>query len=148
MRKALAEADYHRLLNPEAVMATLGHGRPGAAALRAALSSHLPELAQTLSTLEDDFLLLCESADLPMPEVNATVEGLMVDALFRPQRVVVELDGAAAHGSGASVRTDRGRDLTLRNAGYTVLRYSWVQVTKGRSGVAADLRRALWPSSP
>jgi putative AbiEi antitoxin of type IV toxin-antitoxin system/uncharacterized protein DUF559 len=143
LRRVLAEADYRRLLEPDEIAAILGRGQPGSAALRRALDAHLPRLARTLSVLEERFLGLCETAGLPLPEVNVKVEGLMVDALWPEQRLVVELDGHAAHGSAAAIETDRQRELILRAAGYAVARYTWQQITRQGEEVAADLSRAL-----
>ncbi len=143
LRRALAEAEYRRLVGLDDVEAVLGRGRPGSAALRKALAQHRPELARTLSVLEERFLQLCESHDLAPPEVNAEVAGLMVDALWRRQRVIVELDGHAAHGTPAAMERDHGRDLTLRAAGFRVLRYTWQQITGQPQLVAADLAAAL-----
>jgi predicted transcriptional regulator of viral defense system len=143
LRRALAEADFRRLVDQRQLDAVLGRGRPGSAALRAALAAHQPRLARTLSVLEERFLGLCEEAELPLPEVNAVVHGLMVDALWRDERVIVELDGHAAHATPAAVERDRRRDLTLRAAGHTVLRYTWQQVTQTPRRVEADLRAAL-----
>jgi very-short-patch-repair endonuclease len=103
----------------------------------------MPQLARTLSVLEERFLGLCESAGLPMPEVNARVGRMRVDALWRERRVIVELDGAAAHGSWAAIKRDRERELTLRSSGFLVLRYTWEQVTKRADAVSAELRRVL-----
>jgi very-short-patch-repair endonuclease len=75
--------------------------------------------------------------------VNATVLGLMVDALWREQRLVVELDGHAAHANAAAAERDRGRELLLRGAGFRVIRYTWAQVTGAPEAVIADLRAAL-----
>ena len=58
----------------------------------------MPELAQTFSVLEERFLELCEWAHLRIPEINARVGRMRVDALWREERIAVELDGAAAHG--------------------------------------------------
>jgi hypothetical protein len=143
VRRALAEAEYRRLLDLEALQALLGRGRPGSANLRAALSRHQPRLAVTRSELERRFLALCESAKLPIPECNPTVEGLMVDMLWRAQRVVVELDGHDAHGTRAQIERDRRRELRLRAAGFLVLRYTWEQITREPRLVIADLRAAL-----
>jgi hypothetical protein len=147
LRRALSEADYRGLLDPAAIECRTGRGRPGAAALRGALALHLPELAGTRSLLERHFLLLVERAGLPIPEVNATVEGLMVDALWRDARVVVELDGHAAHDSRAAAERDRHRDLALRAAGFVVLRYTWQQVAVESARVVADLHRVLVPAN-
>ena len=69
--------------------------------------------------------------------------GFLLDALWREARLVVELDSAAAHGTIRAVRADRRRELTLREAGYRVLRYSWEQVTQQPERVAEDLSYVL-----
>ena len=143
LRRAVAEAEYRRLLDLEELESVLGRGRPGSARLRRALERHLPELARTLSQLEVRFLELCERFDLPIPEVNVQVEGFKVDAWWRDRHLIVELDSRDAHGTGAAVERDRGRDLALRAAGYLVLRYTWLQVTTKPELVSADLRKAL-----
>lgn len=143
LRRALAEADYRKLLDLDAVERELGRGHAGSAALRRALASHMPQLARGLSVLEERFLALCEAAGIPLPAVNPRVGGWMVDALWRRERLVVELDGHVAHGSAAAIERDRRRDLTLRASGYSVLRYTWGQITRDAERVAADLREAL-----
>ena len=80
--------------------------------------------------------------------MNETICGLRVDALWREQRLIVELDGYAAHGSRAAIERDRRRELTLRSAGNVVLRYTWEQVTEQPEQVVADLRLALSATSP
>jgi Protein of unknown function (DUF559) len=143
LRRALSEATYLRLVTLDAVSAELRRGHHGSAALRAALERHNPRLARTLSLLEERFLALCEAEGIPLPEVNASVCGLMVDALWREHRVVVELAGHAAHANPAAVERDRRRELALRVAGFYVLRYTWQQVTGQPALVAADLMTHL-----
>jgi predicted transcriptional regulator of viral defense system len=143
LRRALAEADHRCLFNPTAVHASLRRGQPGSAALRRALDQHCPSLADTLSMLEQRFLALCEATGLPLPEVNRVVAGLKVDALWRRQRVIVELDGHASHAFAAAAEEDRRRELLLRAAGHRVLRYTWQQVTGQPDVIAADLTREL-----
>ena len=143
LRRALAEAEYRRLLDLRAVQSVLKRGQPGSAALRWAMSHHLPQLARTLSVLEERFLQLCEARGVPLPEVNVSVRGLMVDCLVaQPTR-----DRRARRSRGprdrAAMERDRERDLDLRTAGYLVLRYTWQQVTERPGAVADDLRRAL-----
>ena len=76
------------------------------------------------------------------------VEGLMVDALWREARVIVEVDGGDAHGTPAAVVRDRHRDMTLRTAGYLPYRYSWLQITRRTLHVAAELRGVLASRAP
>jgi hypothetical protein len=135
------EADYRRLLDPQAALALCGRGRTGSAALKLALELHLPELAYTRSELEVRFLELCRRAGLPPPAVNVRVAGILVDAVWRDRGLVVELDGRSGHATPAGLRRDRDRDMRLRGAGFRVIRYTWHQVTAEPHRVIADLRR-------
>ena len=148
IRRALAQADYHRLLVVEEVAAVCGPGRLGAGRLRAALERHEPRIALTRSELERRFLNECEAAGIALPEVNAVVEGWTVDALWRRERVVVELDGRDNHSSPGQIERDRRKELQLRAAGYVVVRYTWAQVTLETQVVMADLRAILSSAGP
>jgi very-short-patch-repair endonuclease len=143
LRRALAEAEFRKLVDLDTLDPVLGRGKPGSAALRRALRQHRPELARTRSDLEEDFVAFCEDHEIPIPRVNVTIWGLMVDALWPEHNLIVELDGGDAHGTRAQVHRDRTRDLTLRAAGYLVFRHSWAQISHEPTAVAADLRRAL-----
>ncbi len=143
VRYALAEAEYHQLLDVEALERIRGRGRRGSEGLGRALAHHRPELAHTRSEFERRFIELCEWGGLPIPEFNVKLLGLTVDALWRRQRVVVELDGKAGHGTPAQMARDHERDLRLRAVGFVVLRYAWEQLTRRRGLVLADVRRAL-----
>jgi predicted transcriptional regulator of viral defense system len=143
LRRVLSEADYRALLDADDTAAVLRRGRPGSRQLRRALADHLPQLARTLSELEQRFLELCESAGISLPEVNATVGRMRIDALWRDKRLAVELDGVAAHGGSAFIKRDRDREMALRAEGFRVVRYSWHQVTRRSDEVVADLRRLL-----
>jgi hypothetical protein len=70
LKRALAEADYLRLLDTAEVEGELGRGRPGAAALRKAIERHDPTFGRTLSPLEDVFVDLCEERGLPRPHLR------------------------------------------------------------------------------
>jgi len=143
LRKAIAEAEYRRLVDLSEVEAEARCGRPGSAALRSALIAHRPQLAHTRSVLEERFLALCDARGIPLPQVNVRVAALLVDALWAQERLIVELDGHAAHATPTAVERDRRRELKLRAGGYRVLRYTWAQVTKHPELVAADLQAAL-----
>lgn len=143
LRRALAEADYLGLLEEAEIRSALRRGRPGSRALRAALRSYMPELARTISVLEERFLELCQTAGIRLPEINARVGRMRVDALWRTERLAVELDGVAAHGSPARIKRDRERELVLRAEGLRVVRYSWDQLARRRDHVVADLSGLL-----
>jgi predicted transcriptional regulator of viral defense system len=143
LRRALAEADYRDLLSVPEVKSELKQGRQGSRALRRALHQHLPQLAHTLSVLEERFLELCHATGLPLPEINPSVGRMRVDALWRQQGLVAELDGAAAHGSWPQASRDRERELALRRMGFRVVRYTWQQIIERPTEVVADLREQL-----
>ncbi|MBV9335854.1 MAG: DUF559 domain-containing protein [Solirubrobacterales bacterium] len=142
VRHALAVADYRKLLNSSALRSSLGKGRRGSVRLAAALERHEPKLAHTRSPLERLFLPLCERAGVPMPDVNVWIAGVMVDALWREQRLVVELDGRDNHSSWAQIQGDRSKELRLRGAGFDVVRYGTRQLEEEAPAVEAELRRA------
>jgi very-short-patch-repair endonuclease len=84
---------------------------------------------------------------LPRPEVNAGLEvrggWLEVDCLWRSSRVIVELDGRAAHATAAAFEHNRARDRALAGAGWHAIRITWRQLHDEPEAVAADLRRLL-----
>ena len=143
VRKALANAEYHRLVDLAEVEAMIGRGRSGSAKLRKALSRHQPQLARTRSPLEDTWVVHCEEAGLPIPEVNARVEGWTVDALWRDEGLVVELDGYGNHHTRAQIDRDRRKELCLRGAGLMVARYSEDQLEDEPQLVIADVAATL-----
>jgi very-short-patch-repair endonuclease len=75
--------------------------------------------------------------------MNRTVLGFKVDAVWAEHRLIVELDGGKAHGNPLAVKTDRSRDLRLREAGWTILRYSREQIEAEWPRVLAELRARL-----
>ena len=143
LRRALAVADYRGILDVAAIESALKRGGPGSAKLRRALENHQPRLAKANSGGEVELLELCEAGGIALPELNAKVAGWTVDALFREERVVVELDGWRNHRSPAQLKRDHQKDLELRAAGFVVLRYSYEQITTQRDQVIAELRKIL-----
>jgi hypothetical protein len=146
IRYALANADFHKVLDIPALQVIAGSGRTGSTKLRKALQRHEPKLARTRSPLERTFMVLCERAGIPLPEVNVYVEGVLVDAVWRDRRLVVELDGRDNHSSWAQIQEDRTKEMRLRAADYIVIRYGTRQVEEELDLVAADVYRA-WASS-
>lgn len=140
VRYALSVADYLQVLDVSALQVTAGTGRAGSTKLRKALERHEPKLATTRSPLERLFLPLCESYGIPLPDdVNVRIAGVLVDAVWWKQRLVVELDGRDNHSSWAQIQRDRSNELTLRAAGFDVLRYGTVQLEEQALLVAGDV---------
>jgi very-short-patch-repair endonuclease len=143
VRVALANAEYHHLLNVKAVEALLGHGRAGSTKLRAALKRHQPRLAHTRSPKEVEFFALCERFHLPLPEVNQRIAGYDVDFYWPHHALVVEVDPPANHHTPAQIDRDRRKDLTLRAHNLAVHRYSREQLEQTQPAIATDITTAL-----
>jgi len=102
---------------------------------------------RTRSDLETLFLAIVRHHALPHPEVNVQLGRWTVDFLWRSHRVVVETDFFAYHRGSVAWEDDHARDLDLRSAGYTVLRYDDTQLENEPDRVAADVAAALAVSS-
>jgi hypothetical protein len=66
-----------------------------------------------------------------------------VDFLWRDQRLVVEVDGWESHRTRSAFEDDRAREARLKLLGYTVIRFTWRQLTDDPGGVAATVRALL-----
>ena len=100
------------------------------------------------SDLEEDLFALVRSLRLPLPETNVKLGRHEVDFLWREQRLVVETDSYLYHRGSVSFEDDHARDLDLRAAGYTVLRFTDRQIEDEPDRVAADLARVLTVANP
>src|SRR3954470_18232656 len=89
-------------------------GRRGSGLLASVLAVHEPGTTRTLSELEERFLQLCAKHNLPRPEVNVSIEGYLCDFVWREERLIVETDGHAAHGTRRAKERDAVRDADLQ----------------------------------
>ena len=115
-------------------------------ALREALADYY-DPGFVRSELERRFARLCRDAGLPPPAMNIWVCGQEVDALWKDQKVVVELDGYEAHRTRAAFERDRKRDASLLLAGYSVLRVTGRRLEDDSAGVVAAVRSLLSSSN-
>jgi very-short-patch-repair endonuclease len=125
-----------------AELLTRVRGRPGAPVLAGLLAHHTgPTL--TRSEAEELFLELIRQAGLPPPRVNARTSGYEVDFLWPERRLVVEVDGFRFHSTRRAFDHDHRKDLDLKAAGLTVLRFTYEQLRREPLLVIAQLTRAL-----
>jgi hypothetical protein len=118
--------------------------QPGAPRLRRLLDAlHGVGVADLRSLLEVRFLQLCDDHGLPEPRANPRVAGMLVDFFWPEGKLIVETDGYAYHSSRAAFERDRERDQRLALAGYTVMRFTYHQVTQTPEAVAHRIRRLL-----
>jgi very-short-patch-repair endonuclease len=145
LERAIDEAEYLRLdhtgLRPIA-------GRRGAGVLAVVLDRHTAGSTRTRSELEEIFLALCGTHFLTQPETNAQVGGFEVDFVWREPRLLVELDGRAAHHTLRAFEADRARDAELTASGYRVMRFTQRRLEREPAVVADELRRAGVPAGP
>ena len=97
------------------------------------------------SDLEEDFFALVRSHHHPLPETNVKLGRWEVDFLWRSHRLVVEIDSYLYHHGSVAFQDDHARDLDLRQLGFTVFRYSELQLEAEPDRIAADVAAALAP---
>jgi uncharacterized protein DUF559 len=145
LERAIDEAEYLRLAwRP----AGARHGRKGSGLLASVLSVHEPGSTRTRSELEEIFLALCDSHGFPRPEVNVSIEGYLCDFVWREQRLIVETDGEAVHGTSRAMERDPIKDADLQIAGWRVIRIPSMRLLREPDVVAEQLARLLAKPGP
>jgi len=100
------------------------------------------EPVMTRSELEERFLDVVAAAGLDRPRVNTRVAGYEVDFHWPEHALIVETDGWATHGTRAAFERDRRKSNALTNAGHTVLRFTWRDLSDDPAYVCNALRAA------
>jgi very-short-patch-repair endonuclease len=95
------------------------------------------------SELERRMLELIAEHRLPAPERQRRVGRHRVDFAYPAQHVIVEVDGRATHGTAEAFESDPIRQNALVLERWTVLRFTWKQVTLGSNYVAGTIARVL-----
>jgi very-short-patch-repair endonuclease len=149
VERAIEEAEVRRL-DDRLSLADLVErypGRRGTGVIKAILAADRIGSTITRSELEEGFLAFLEARSLPSPEFNVAIQvggpWIEADCVWRRQRLIVELDGAATHGTSAAYERDRARDRSLHAAGWRVVRVTWRQLHRDADQLAADLRGLL-----
>lgn len=145
LERALGEALASRLITPAALRGLVATSRPGTVQLRRALQDS-PGI--TRSEAERRLARLLRRAELPRPRLNVRVAGLEVDAYWPSSRLVLELDGFAAHRGVTAFERDRRRDQELAAHGVTVLRTTWAQLTERPEALCVRLGAVLARAQP
>ncbi|MGJ0117780.1 DUF559 domain-containing protein [Williamsia sp. MIQD14] len=78
---------------------------------------------------------------------NETVCGYPVDVMFAAQKVIVEVDGFAFHSDAHAFQHDRTRQNVLAANGWTILRFTWADLTERPHHVVAQIRSMVSRSS-
>jgi hypothetical protein len=119
-------------------------GRPtakGAAELLDRVEFLEASAAVTRSELEARFLRLCTDAHLPVPDSNVEMGSIVVDFVWREQRLIVEVDGLRFHDHRFD--EDRSRDLQNLVNGYRTARVTYRMMVKSPGRLVESLRLLL-----
>jgi hypothetical protein len=121
-------------------------GRRGSRNLWSLLESGEP-IGFTRNDFEEAFVAFVDAYGLRRPRMNGTLalrgRFFETDALWEEERVVVELDSRAVHGTKRNFESDKQRDRILLAEGWQTMRVTWRQLQEEPEEVAADLRLAL-----
>jgi very-short-patch-repair endonuclease len=145
VEQAVEAALRRGLTTADRLVAQLGPGRPGTARLRRVLERRAAGRPAG-SELEVRLIQLLRAAGMPDPvrqyELRVRGERYFLDFPYPDRRLCIEVDGREAHGVEAFQR-DRTRQNALVLAGWTVLRFTWADVTERPDHVLALVAQAL-----
>ncbi len=145
----LNEAEVRGLTDRISILALLKRypRRAGSVILREIFREQAHSRGITRKELERRFKLLLNSTDLPKPRHNAHLavgdRFFEADCLWAEQRLIVELDGRAVHGTPRAFEHDRERDRLLVADDWRVVRITWRQLRDDAAAVVVDLRLML-----
>lgn len=111
---------------------------PGAELVREVLGGGL-----TRSDLEDKFVAFIERSDLPMPELNVPMLGRVVDAFYREQGVIIEVDSWRFHRDRQTFEGDRDKDAGATAEGLITVRITDERMEHAAESEAVRLERIL-----
>ena len=149
LERLINEADVLRLYDHLSLPTLLDRypRRPGSRALWVALTKRNAGSTFTRSDLEELLIELADELGLRRPETNVVLEiggeTFEIDALWRAERVAVELDSREFHLTPLAFERDRRRDRKLSAAGWRPVRITWRQITEERHAVGRDLGAML-----
>lgn len=149
--RALDNALGRSLTTPKSLAAVVHdlaeRGRPGSALMLRLMAEREGSYVPPESGLEARFFSLLRSAGLPLPERQCDVGGRdwvgRCDYLFRPFRLIAEIDSGIHHSTKLDREADARRDRELEAAGYRVLRFSDHDIWQNPALVIAVMRTAL-----
>lgn len=150
LERALAEAEFRYRSRMRELPQALERyrGRRGVGRLRKLADTGVHRLGITRSPLEVSFLRFLDAHGMRRPELNVPLiigdRRVLVDCLWREERIALELDGRPSHLRERTFDSDRARDLKLTGLGLKPLRVTAARF-EDRAELAADLLAAGVP---
>jgi very-short-patch-repair endonuclease/predicted transcriptional regulator of viral defense system len=145
VERAIRQAVYRKLTTTTLLAEAVQQrpGQRGTKRLRDALSRIADAPGVTRSPLEERFIAFLRKHKLPLPELNAPIQGYEVDCVWHDQKLIVELDGRDAHLQMPAFESDRARDAALLAAGWPVMRITTRRMRRDGAELASQLRAVL-----
>jgi very-short-patch-repair endonuclease/predicted transcriptional regulator of viral defense system len=150
---ALERALIARVCSVVAIERTLDdvarRGRSGAGVIRRVLDERALGQARPDGLLEARMARLLREHGLPAPRFQYRVRGpagrllARVDFAYPAERVALEVDGFEVHSSPKALQADLERQNRLVAAGWTVLRFTWLDVVRRPEFVVAQVGAVL-----
>jgi very-short-patch-repair endonuclease len=97
----------------------------------------------TRSHAERLFVQLLRSHGITGWKANYPIGGYVVDFVFADAKVAIEIDGLAHHSGPDEFQNDRVRQNRITLLGWTVLRFTWIDLVEQPERVIAELQRAI-----
>ncbi len=124
-------------------------GRRGVGVIRPMIKERRAWQNATESDLEDEFTTIVRDFSLPHPVAQFILiddTGAFVsraDFAYPARKVLIELDGFASHSDADTFQRDRTKQNRATLLGWTVLRYTWNDLTARPGAVAAEIGALL-----
>ena len=154
LERSFDQAEIAEVFDLKAIQDQLARNptRAGAKAVREVLETHYIGKTPTWSENEEALLAITRPLGIPDPDTNQFVildDGgppIRVDFVWRDQRVAIEADSRKWHLTRQRFETDRQRDQRLIAAGWTIIRTTWKQMTRGPHELRPLLLTLLSPA--
>lgn len=149
VQRVMYEAEVRQLTDEFSVPDLLARypRRAGAPLLQELLTDGPAVRGTPINRIEDRFADLLDQHNVPQPRFNPhlSVAGRQFrpDCLWQQDKLLVELDGAAVHGTRKAFEGDRERDRILLAAGYRTMRVTWRQLEREPDSLITHLRSVL-----
>jgi hypothetical protein len=123
-------------------------GRNGTGMLREAIEARRATEHGEESELEARFVDLLARHAVPLPHLQYEVWWAgrfvaRVDAAYVERRIAIELDGYSTHSEPAAFQRDRTRQNELIRLGWSVLRFTWADVTHRGDRTVREIQELL-----
>lgn len=118
-------------------------GRRGAGVIREVMDERALGSTPADGLLEVRMAALMRDFGLPQAEFQYAIGPYRVDFAYPPLRIIIEVDGWEAHQTRRALQRDLERQNALIALGWKVLRFTWEDVVRRPSKVAAQIRAAL-----